>query len=70
MARDGFKQHYPKPFLVIVLSGLHCTLLITTFSRISDVMVRLLASSAVGRGFEPPSGQTKDYEIGICCFTA
>ena len=23
----------------------------------------------VDRGFEPWSGQTKDYEIGICCFS-
>ena len=29
----------------------------------------VLASSAVDRGFEPWSGQTKDYEIGICCFS-
>jgi hypothetical protein len=33
-------------------------------------MVSVLASSAVDRGFEPRSGQTKDYEIGICCFSA
>jgi hypothetical protein len=33
-------------------------------------MVSVLASSAVDRGFEPRSGQTKDYEIGICYFTA
>jgi hypothetical protein len=33
-------------------------------------MVSVLASSAVDRGFEPRSGQTKDYEIGICCFYA
>ena len=33
-------------------------------------MVSVLASSAVGRGFEPQSGQTKDYNIGICCFYA
>ena len=33
-------------------------------------MVSVLASSAVDRGFEPQSGQTKDYEIGICCFIA
>jgi hypothetical protein len=26
--------------------------------------------SAVDRGFEPRSGQTKDYKIGICCFSA
>jgi hypothetical protein len=32
-------------------------------NRIDGVMVSLLASSAVARGFEPRSGQTKDYEI-------
>ena len=38
--------------------------------RIGDVMVCVLASSAVDCGFEPQSGQTKDYKIGICCFSA
>ena len=33
-------------------------------------MVSMLASSAVDRGFQPRSGQTKDYKIGICCFSA
>ena len=33
-------------------------------------MVSVLTSSAVDRGFEPWSGQTKDYKIGICCFSA
>ena len=33
-------------------------------------MVSMLASSAVDRGVEPRSGQTKDYKIGICCFSA
>jgi hypothetical protein len=33
-------------------------------------MVSMLASSAVDRGFEPISGQYKDYRIGICCFSA
>ena len=32
-------------------------------------MVSMLALSAVDRGFEPRSGQTKDYKIGICCFS-
>ena len=32
----------------------------------NGVMVSVLASSAVDRGFE----QTKDYKIGICCFSA
>ena len=30
----------------------------------------MLVVSAVDRGFEPQSGQTKDYKIGICCFSA
>ena len=30
----------------------------------------MLASDTVDRGFEPRTGQTKDYEIGICCFSA
>ena len=33
-------------------------------------MVSVLASSVIDRSFEPRSGQTKDYEIGICCFSA
>jgi hypothetical protein len=33
-------------------------------------MVSMLASTAVDRGFEPWLGQTKDYKIGICCFSA
>jgi hypothetical protein len=38
--------------------------------RIGGPVVSVLASSAVDRGFEPRSGQTKDYKIGICCFSA
>jgi hypothetical protein len=37
---------------------------------IGGVMVGVLASNAVDRGFEPRSGQTKDYKIGIYCFSA
>jgi hypothetical protein len=33
-------------------------------------MVSVLASSVVDRGFEPQSGQTKDFKIGMCCFSA
>ena len=36
---------------------------------IGAVIVSVLALSAVDRGFEPQLGQTKDYEIGICCFS-
>ena len=38
-------------------------------NRIGDVIVSVLASSAVDRGFEPRLGQTKDYKICICCFS-
>ena len=34
-------------------------------NRIGGVMV-----SVVDHGFESRSGQTKDYQIGICCFSA
>ena len=33
-------------------------------------MVSVLSSSVVDRELEPRSGQTKDYNIGICCFSA
>jgi hypothetical protein len=38
-------------------------------NRIGGVMVSVLASSAVDRGFEPRSDQTEDYTIDICCFS-
>ena len=33
------------------------------------VMVSVLSSNAVDRGFESQSGQFKDYSIGICFFS-
>ena len=39
-------------------------------NRISGVMVSMLASRSVDRGFEPSWGQTKDYKIDICYFSA
>jgi len=33
-------------------------------------MVSVLSSNAGDRGFEPKLGQTKDYRIGICYFSA
>ena len=33
-------------------------------------MVIMLLSSAVDHGFEPASGQNKNYTIGMCCFSA
>ena len=37
---------------------------------IGGVMVSILTSSVADRGFESRSGQTKDYKICICCFSA
>jgi len=39
-------------------------------TAIGDVMVSVLTSSAIDREFEPLLGQTKDYKIGICFFSA
>jgi hypothetical protein len=36
---------------------------------IGGVMVSVLASNVVDRGFEPQLGQIKDYKNGICCFS-
>jgi hypothetical protein len=46
------------------MSGVQCNL-----NRIGGIMVSALTSSVVDCGFEPRSGQTKDYKIGICCFS-
>ena len=37
---------------------------------IGGVMFSVLASSAEDPGLEPRSGQTKDYNIGMCCSSA
>jgi hypothetical protein len=56
---------------IVYRLGLWCLApLSTIFQNRNGVMVIVLASSVVDRGFEPRSGQTKDYEIGICCFFA
>ena len=39
-------------------------------SCIGSVMVCVLASSAVDPRFEFRSDQTKDYKIGMCCFSS
>ena len=39
-------------------------------NHICGVMVQVLALSVVDRGFKPRSCQTKDYKIGMCCFSA
>jgi hypothetical protein len=40
------------------------------FDHIGGALVSLFVSSAVDRGLEARSGKTKDYKIGMCCFSA
>jgi hypothetical protein len=47
------------------LTGIFISFLFIQQNRIGGVMVSVLTSSVVDRGFEPRSGQTKDYEINI-----
>ena len=39
-------------------------------NHIGGVIVSVLSSSAVDRGFEPRSGKTKYNNMYICCFSA
>jgi hypothetical protein len=39
-------------------------------NQIGGVIISEHSSSAVDHGFEPRSGHTKDYKIGICFFSA
>jgi hypothetical protein len=42
---------------------------ISNDNSIGGVMVSLVALSAADREFEPRSGQTKNYQIGMGCFS-
>ena len=46
------------------------TYFLVVTNLIGGVMVSMLVSSAVDHELETRSGQTKDYKIGICCFSA
>ena len=50
--------------------SLNCLNCYWFLNRISGVMGSVFASSLVDRGFEPRSDQTKDYDIGMFCFSA
>ena len=38
--------------------------------RMGGIMASVLASSVVDRWIESRSGKTKDYKLGMCCFSA
>jgi len=46
------------------------TNIISKKNHISGVIVSIIMSRVVDHRLLPLSGQTKDYEIGICCFSA
>jgi hypothetical protein len=56
--------------MTIQINHAYYTLFFIHENRIGNVMISVLAPSLVDRGFEPRSGETKDYTIGICCFSA
>ena len=58
-------QDITRQTVILILNA--CFLWIA--NGIGDVIVIVLASSAVYRGFEHGSGQTKVYIIGICCYS-
>ena len=45
-------------------------LLLKSTALVVQYIVSILASSVVDRGLETQSDQSKDYKIGICCFSA
>jgi hypothetical protein len=61
-------------YCIYIYIYIYCTCRVfgITFNlyRIGGVIVSILALSVVDRGFEPRSGQSKDYKSGICCFSA
>ena len=61
-----FVTKFIKKCLYVSVTMFYHTAYQLLINHIGGVMVSVLASSAVGRGFEPRLGQTKHYEIGIC----
>jgi hypothetical protein len=60
---------YLKPMTLLFFTKHTVKKIDPSTNRIGGVMVSVLASRAIERGFEPRSGQIKDYTIGSCCFT-
>ena len=67
-------DHHCLNFLIIIIAGV-AVCLIRRSCEASDsclcgVMASVLFSSALDREFKSRLGQTKDYKIGICHFSA
>ena len=60
-------------YLLYVSYVFHVTVVLSiknVFNNIGCVVVSVISSIAVGHEFESWSGRSKDYKIGICCFSA
>jgi len=55
---------------MLIMYDCNLIIFIKFINRNRGMMASMLISSAVDRGFEPLSGQPKDYKICICCFSA
>jgi hypothetical protein len=64
------RVHYIYKFIFPGILCIYIGIVSIIQNGIGSVMVNVFSSSAVDRGFEPRSGQTKDYKISMCCFFA
>ena len=66
--RTNLLHQKPAELVIQIHNKADCLFIID--KRIEGVMISMLASISVVHGCEPRSGQTRDYIIGICCFSA
>ena len=64
-----FAMHILLPVLLLFSFFIFFPEFLSLRNRIGGVMIIVLSSTVVDRGFAPRSDQTKDYTIGICCFS-
>ena len=66
--RRNMLHQKPAALVIQVHNKTDCLFIID--KRIEGVMISVLASISIVHGFKPRSGQTRDYVIGICWFSA
>ena len=69
---DYISFHLRKLFWCIIVQSYKTNYKLSLFitNLIGGEMFSVLTPSAVDSKFELRSGQTKDYKIGMCCFSA
>ena len=67
---SSFQDRFVANYDCIVTEESHLCAHSKSGNRIGGVVVSVLASSGVDHGFESLWGQTKDYEMGIVCFSS